>query len=55
MKDLSLLVHTCDHYEKFWAGMFYIIPEDKRNLKVLPQEKRSIKVELILKYIKNMK
>lgn len=20
--NLSLLVHTCDHYEKFWAGMF---------------------------------
>lgn len=21
--DLSLLVHTCDSYEKFWGGMFY--------------------------------
>lgn len=21
--DLSLLVHTCDSYEKFWPGMFY--------------------------------
>lgn len=23
--DLSLLIHTCDHYEKFWAGMFYTL------------------------------
>lgn len=24
-KDLSLLIQTCDHYEKFWAGMFYTL------------------------------
>lgn len=23
--DLSLLVHTCDNYEKFWFGMFYTL------------------------------
>jgi hypothetical protein len=23
--DLSLLVHTCDSYEKFWNGMFYTL------------------------------
>jgi len=23
--DISLLVHTCDAYEKFWAGMFYTL------------------------------
>jgi len=23
--DLSLLVHTCDDYEKFWSGMFYTL------------------------------
>ena len=37
--NLSLLVHTCDHYEKFWLAIFYMIPEDKRNVKVLPREK----------------
>ena len=24
-KDLSLLIQTCDHYEKFWWGMFYTL------------------------------
>ena len=24
-KDLSLLVHTCDHYNEFWWGMFYTL------------------------------
>lgn len=23
--DLSLLVHTCDSYERFWSGMFYTL------------------------------
>lgn len=23
--DLSLLIHTCDSYEKFWGGMFYTL------------------------------
>lgn len=23
--DLSLLIHTCDNYEKFWSGMFYTL------------------------------
>jgi hypothetical protein len=23
--NFSLLIHTCDHYEKFWPGMFYTL------------------------------
>ena len=23
--ELSLLVHTCDAYERFWGGMFYTL------------------------------
>jgi hypothetical protein len=34
---------------------FYMIPEDKRNIKVLHGEKRSSEVNLILEYLKNIK
>jgi hypothetical protein len=34
---------------------FYMIPDDKRNIKVLHGEKRSSEVELILKYLTNIK
>lgn len=34
---------------------FYMIPDDKRNIKVLHGEKRSSEVELILEYLRNIK
>lgn len=50
---------SSDAGESSWSDedhsqRFYMIPDDKRNIKVLHGEKRTSEVELILKYLKNI-